>query len=204
MDKPQKRKSEAEAMARYSSSSELKLRNVTQLQNYLKVRGIVCTGQRKDDLVLLCQRSEELGLEVDPDGLLDCQAAIVREKLRHLDQEFTLPTLLESTYNLSVIPFLSYIDVFMYLGRCQEYTRASLRNYKNLEGYAMFKDGYVLDLKAGTENVDDYTFLCFKVKPRTNTKDPSTGLPFYLGWILFSSKEDEDRILNGFCSCRGG
>ena len=41
------------------------------LQQYLRARGVVISNQRKLDLVRLCEAAEEIGIEVDHDGLLE-------------------------------------------------------------------------------------------------------------------------------------
>ena len=37
------------------------------LKLFLQERGVVVSQQRKDDLINLCQRADELGIEIDPD-----------------------------------------------------------------------------------------------------------------------------------------
>ena len=47
--------------------SDFHNRNVLSLKLFLQERGVVVSQQRKDDLINLCQRADELGIEIDPD-----------------------------------------------------------------------------------------------------------------------------------------
>ena len=49
-----------------------------------------------------------------------------------------------------------------------------------------------------------FFFVNFQVKPRTNNTDPTTGLPYYLGWVFMSSSEENARIVSGYCCCKEG
>lgn len=45
--------------------------SVKELQTFLKDRGIIFSNQKKVDLIELCSAADELGLEIDPDGLIE-------------------------------------------------------------------------------------------------------------------------------------
>ena len=69
------------------------------------------------------------------------------------------------------------------------YDHSTLRNYRRMEGYSMFEDGYVLDVKTTTCSSDngqrdkDFAIIS-NVKPRTNEKKP-----YYLTWIIVTKEE---------------
>ena len=46
------------------------------LKKFLQNRGVVV---RKDDLVRLCESADKLGIEMDPDGLLECNTETVNQ-----------------------------------------------------------------------------------------------------------------------------
>ena len=73
---------------------------------------------------------------------------------------------------------------------------SDLRNHRNLEGYSMFKDGFVTDVQA---------FGCDRKSKTENLLQGSNeGLPFYICWFIFCCEEDAKRVYSAFCSCRGG
>jgi hypothetical protein len=47
--------------------------SVKVLQQYLSAKGVIIANQRKLDLVRLCEAAEAIGIEVDPDGLLEIE-----------------------------------------------------------------------------------------------------------------------------------
>jgi len=122
--------------------------SVANLQNYLRERGVTFSGSRKEDLVRLCINAEELDIEIDPDGLSENSASVITTKLT-TDDGFVLrsPQHLAGTANMSGLPEISIFDIYNYLLSYEEFTHASLREYHKLEGYCMFKDGYVKQLE---------------------------------------------------------
>ena len=53
-------------------------KSVKELQNYLKDRGVTCSDLRKAELVEICEAAGRLGIDVDPDGLLEDREDILR------------------------------------------------------------------------------------------------------------------------------
>ena len=45
--------------------------SVNELQNYLKDRGIIVFGMKKDEVVDLVMKAKQLNVEVDPDDLIE-------------------------------------------------------------------------------------------------------------------------------------
>ena len=52
--------------------------SVKELQEYLKSKGVVSSMLRKADLTELCCLAKDIGIEVDPDGLLEDRDDIYR------------------------------------------------------------------------------------------------------------------------------
>jgi len=139
-----------------------------------------------------------LNLPLDPNGLLDDRKAttIVEAKLTVRDGEaqLSLPTLLEalvSSIDLSTSPPASKFDVLHYLSKGRRPNEA--RNFNEIEGYQMQRDCYVLGLG---------TVSFHHSRPRTNPKDPMSGLPYYLSWIIIFAHEDDERIILAYYCCR--
>ena len=179
----------------------------SQLQKILKERGVSFTGERKQGLVELCWLANEIGLEVDPDGLLEDREDILKEKLylddgKLLKNPFELKTEIR---DLSLLPFISLYDIFNYLESCQNFDKNVLRNYKKTEGFILFDEGYVQDITTGPfENFGNYVFRVSKVCPKTREKDPITKLPYYTCWVIFSKIQEESIIKSAYCVCKGG
>lgn len=139
--------------------SRFHLLSVANLQNYLRERGVTFSGSRKEDLVRLCINAEELNIEIDPDGLSENSASIITTKLT-TDDGFVLrsPQHLAGTANMSGLPELRIFDIYNYL-LSYEFTHASLREYHKLEGYCMFKDGYVKQLETVSFDING-KYIC--------------------------------------------
>jgi hypothetical protein len=45
--------------------------SVKELQKYLKERGVTFSDLRKAELVEICEAADRLGIDVDPDGLIN-------------------------------------------------------------------------------------------------------------------------------------
>ena len=186
--------------------------SVKVLQQYLSARGVVIANQRKFDLVRLCEAAEDIGIEVDPDGLLEDREEILKEKLTtHDNERLKNPVLEVKSDDLSKLPQISIFDIYNYLLAFKMYDHITLRNYQRMEGYSMFEDGYVLDVKTTTCSSDNgqhdkYFAIISNVKPRTNEKDPVSKKPYYLTWIIVTKEESHQRgsIYSAYCSCKGG
>ena len=188
--------------------------SVKELQTFLKDRGVIFSNQKKIELIELCLAADELGLDIDPDGLIEDREEILRDKLLlHSGSMIKNPVIVSSNgnKNLSILPQISIIDIFNYLVQFREtYSYAILRDYKKTEGYSLYEDGYVLDvetqlcLNSEDNEEDGYFSVISKVKPRTNEKDPITKKPYYVSWIIFSAQEDASRIYSAYCGCKGG
>ena len=57
--------------------------SVKDLQKFLKERGVSCANRVKAGLLDLCNACLELGVEVDPDGLVEDRSEVIGEKLTY-------------------------------------------------------------------------------------------------------------------------
>jgi len=57
--------------------------------------------------------------------------------------------------DLSKLPQISIFDIYNYLLGFKMYDNSTLRNNQRMEGYSMFEDGYVLDVKTTTCSSDN-------------------------------------------------
>ena len=125
-----------------------KTKSIAALKQYLKDRGVVFSDQRKPALVKLCENASELEIEVDPDGLVEDRAEVIRQKLCFADVCLRCPDSISGTCSLSCVANLSIFDIYNYLLKFRDYDHATLRAYHQMEGYTMFKDGYVTKIEA--------------------------------------------------------
>ena len=59
--------------------------SLSDLQNFLKVRNVPFTGLRKPEVIDLCQAAQEIGIAIDPDGLLEDREEVISNKLQKED-----------------------------------------------------------------------------------------------------------------------
>lgn len=62
--------------------------SVKDLQNYLKSRGVSFSGKTKPELLELCQLANTVGIDIDPDGLIEDRTEILKEKLSIGNNEY--------------------------------------------------------------------------------------------------------------------
>ena len=161
----------------------------------------------------LCEVAVEIHLETDPDGLQQ-DSNWLNEKLLTVDgQTMKNPAIIqELSPNLAILPSISIFDIYNYLLKFKEYDHEKLRHYQKMEGFSMYEDGYVIDVKVTKcennldQTLDTYFAILSKVKPRTRDKDPVTKKDFYSSWIITTSAEDFQggSIFSAYCSCKGG
>ena len=110
-------------------------KTVAQLTAYLRERGISCAKNNKAALEELVAAARQLDLEVDPDGILEDREPVIREKLSPFSDKPSLasPETLDCESDLSQIPNLSTIDIFVYLQNRNVSAYAGLREHKKTE-----------------------------------------------------------------------
>ena len=180
-------------------------KSVCELQNFLNARGVSFSNTRKADLVELCDIAASINIEVDPDGMVEDRSDILRNKLMtDTGENLVSPQLIEGSYDISPASSISIFDLYNYLVSFDQFDHAKLRNYHQMEGYTMQKDGYVLDVKCIDYN-NSFVALKSKVKPRTCDKDPVSKLSFYNTWKLLKNGEGSTScIMSAYCTCKGG
>ena len=186
-------------------------KSLKELQKYLKDRGVVFSTIRKPELIDLCQQAERLGIEVDPDGLLEDREEILKEKLTTKDHGMLpIPETVQGTKELNLLPRISIFDIYNYLMTFEQYDHETLKDYQKMEGYGLFEDGYVLDVECSDLHAS-YIALKSHVKPRTNEKDPISKLTFYKTCMIFvkegqlhASSMGCNMIFSAYCTCKGG
>ncbi|XP_060566333.1 uncharacterized protein LOC132725255 [Ruditapes philippinarum] len=180
---------------------KFKSNSVTDLQKYLRQRGVTYANTRKAELVDLCRYAAELNIEVDPDGLVEDRSEVLDAKLCVHGNTLVNPQLIAGTYDLSKIPRVSIFDIYNYLLGYDEFTHSTLRDYHKLEGYTMFRDGYVIDLTSASYDSPDYVALKGQVRSRVKDKDPLTKRKYYQCWLVITS---EGCIHSAYCTRKGG
>ena len=124
--------------------------SVKVLQQYLRARGVA--NQRKLDLVRLCEAAEEIGIELDPDGLLEDREEILKKKSTTHDNEMLKNPVLEvKSDDLSKLRQISIFDIYNYLFGFKMYDHSTLHNNQRMEKYLYLISTIIyLDLKCMT------------------------------------------------------
>ena len=126
-------------------------KQVSWLKDFLRLRGIQTSGKRKNDLIDLALKSQEIkvakvsGLE-EPESV----ASIIKRKLM-TKEEGMLTNPLETNHAwtncFNGIPNFGFPDIYNDLvGECS-YSLESLKSYKSLLGYKLHYDGHVENLQ---------------------------------------------------------
>ena len=124
-------------------------KSVKEQQKYLRDRGVVTAQYLKAGLLELCIAAEQLGIEVDPDGLIEDRHEIVSSKLRVEGGELEISPLLSYySTNIVILPLLSIFDIYNYLISFTDYTQGSFWDVTKMEASSMAKDGYVRTVMA--------------------------------------------------------
>ena len=97
-------------------------KSVKELQKYLKVRGVTLADWWKAELVEICEAAGRLGINVDPDGLLEDREDILREKLL-ISEGLMLPNpeTVKGSQDLRILPPFAIFDIHNYLLTFDQY-----------------------------------------------------------------------------------
>ena len=113
----------------------------------------------------LCEAAEELGIDIDPGGLVEDWEEIISSKLTlaRSAETLSLPTFLENyTKNIAILPQVNIFDIYNYLISFSDYEHASFHDFTKMEGYTMAKDGYsALPNKHTPQNSNEIPTLWF-------------------------------------------
>lgn len=178
---------------------------VPWLKDYLHELGIQTSSdgknKRKAELVDLAFNATKMKLQKLIDGDHEKKSDLL-SNIRKTGQHGVLPnpdTIKDWTNNVSQIPELTFPDMYSYLIGKADYDQENLKSFKSLQGYRLFKDGHVLDLKLHKVEGKPYTYVKFNVKPTERSK--VDGKAYYDGIIVLNS---DGSVHGAFCPCLGG
>jgi hypothetical protein len=188
---------------------ETKRTTVSELQRFLRDRGVVVGQSKKQELLELVGIAKDLGLPVDPDLCVEDRSEVIGEKLRDGGVVLSNLAICEGSSDLSVLPDFSFVDMCTYLmGHGVGIT--AIRDYRRSEAYSLMQDGFVCGVEAmeltTPTSGSGYFAVKASVKPRTRDRDPVTNSQFYYAWAILTTVGIDTRscILSAFCTCKGG
>ena len=117
----------------------------------------------KAGLLELCITAEQLGVEVDPDGLIGDRHV---SKLTVEGGEHEIPPLLSDySTNIGILQRFSIFDIYNYLISFTDYTHGTFRDVTKMEAYSMAKDCYVQTVMAVPyTSHDGYHAILIRIK----------------------------------------
>ena len=122
--------------------------SVKELKAHLKAKGVIAMNYLKAGLVELCRTANDLGNNVDFDGLLEDRDAVLHEKLLTDGGMFPCPKspdLINFTSDIAVIPPSNVSDIYNYLTPFGDFNHGTFHINK-MAGHTMVKYGYVLEI----------------------------------------------------------
>ena len=107
---------------------------VPDLKKYLQARGISVSNKRKEELLELCCKAHELGIEVQDDE--ETSESNIAQKLMTADGQLPQPYSLKSdwTTDFSSLPNYTWGDMYAYLIVKEGYDHESLKAYSRVSG----------------------------------------------------------------------
>ena len=174
---------------------------VPDLKKYLQARGISVSNKRKEELLELCCKAHELGIEVQDDE--ETSKSNIAQKLMTADGQLPQPYSLKSdwTTDFSSLPNYTWGDMYAYLIVKEGYDHESLKAYKSLEGFRLHLDGHVQILQTNKSKYHEHSLLKFSVKPTERERTHLDNKPTYQGWFVL---KPDGSILSAYCPCIGG
>lgn len=183
-------------------------KQVPWLKNYLHERGIQTSSdgknKRKAELVELSINADKMKLPKIVDGDHEEKSKLISKLRETTDGVLPNPDALRWTNNFSNIPELTFPDICNYLVGKSDYNHESLKSFKSLDGYRLFKDGHVLDLKLHVVEDMGHAYIKFQVKPteRSNIKTKDEGNKKHYDGLLVL--RIDGAVHGAFCPCIGG
>ena len=119
---------------------------MTELKEYLKVRGVPTSGYLKPALLEIALAVEKMMLPIHPNheyvNVMDNQQKYFTNDMV-IDQPLSYPVVNDFTHS----PPFSLYDIFNYLiYSIAEYDKQKLAAYKSFDDYRLFDEGYVESL----------------------------------------------------------
>ena len=160
-----------------SGASIFSTKPVPWLKEYLKQRGIQTSGKRKNELVELCVKSEEI------------KVPKISEEEEPVDPAISMKEQPKTSNNYLV-------------GKDPGYNAESLKSYKSLLGYKLYFDGHVEDLcyHPPQSSASSYSYFLFAVKPTERSK-ADDGSATYKGFFILKK---DGSVHSAYCPCKGG
>ena len=156
------------------------------------------------ELIELCQQAHLNQLEKDPDCVNVDINKQTHDKLKKVTGVIKHPDTLYGSAEFTDLPNIDQFDIYNYLIAYKDnYDHKMLKSFKNLDGYQLYKAGYVEDIKfCKNAGVQDFAVIKFLVKPKQRKEDPINKVPFYKGWIVLDCATPA--IDSAYCACKGG
>ena len=89
-------------------------KSLCELQNFLKLRGVIFSNTKKADLIELCDIATSLNIEVDPDSLVEDCSDILKHKLTtDSGENLVSPQLIEGSCDISPASFVTIFDIYI-------------------------------------------------------------------------------------------
>ncbi|CAC5382540.1 unnamed protein product [Mytilus coruscus] len=139
-----------------SDFKSFKNKNVPEIKQFLKNRGVKTTGYKKKNK--LVELAEEADLQKIPP--FEPDNYIFANKIRRTVDGVVLPhprTVIDWSEDLNAIPIIEAFDVNHYLKNICNSTNERLKGYKNDNSYRLHSNGHIVDriIFENTEEVDD-------------------------------------------------
>lgn len=171
-------------------------KTVPELRQFLSQRGISCYEYRKLKLVRLAEVAFELNLDVitPEDDYKDVLTK--RRTIKNHDGSFSVAPDLDKvnwSTDLKNLPFTEMADLLIYFIRKGEWSDTRLKNYRQDNGYKLFKDRHINDVKMCKIPNSDYVYIAATCIRETNLSENP-----YTTWLLLQC---DGQIFSGGCSC---
>ncbi|XP_070544591.1 uncharacterized protein [Ptychodera flava] len=173
-------------------------KRVPELRQFLSERGITCSNTRKDRLIQLVLLATELDVRpLEPD---DHEISSKRRRTVADDRDpanaVTLPDPMAITRwssDLHSLPAVEIADILIYLLDKCDWTRERLSNYRNDNGFLLFRDGHIIDLKIHRIANTEYIYVMSDCVRETSQREQP-----YRTWFLMKTNS---KIISGGCNC---
>ena len=110
----------------------------SDLQEYLRKRGVAVGNNKKVELEELYRLSEEVGLEIDPEGYIEDRKEAIESKLIGGDTVLPNPGLVKCDPGISILPTISVFDIWSYL-MSKDVPLTSIRDYRRSEAFTLME-----------------------------------------------------------------
>ncbi|CAG2228395.1 unnamed protein product [Mytilus edulis] len=173
--------------------SDFKNKNVPEIKQFLKNRGVKTTGYKKSKLVELAEEAELQKIPAfEPDNY------IFANKIRRTVDGVELPhpkTVIDWSDDLNTIPIIEAFDVNHYLKNICNWTNERLKGYKNDNSYRLHSNGHIRDVRQSKFHSDIHYVKAACVPEERQSADP------YEVWIVVLF---DGSIHSAECTCVAG